>query len=219
MPRRAGPNMFEPAPTRRSTRIAGKATATRTEPQLLEHIASLTSLRELAVLKMQMDAERVPKTKAVKNALEHKEEEIIREQEENVVSPNNIKKKMRPIRKAMGQKTRKNTGMFFGTRKPGLARRAMNQARNAELEAALQALPEAQKANEANAAHAARRRGAPNAAMNNLSRRFGQMSLGPRMSSTNGLNPLNRNRTRKGVKGYHGNFNTEEGGGRRKRRS
>ena len=80
-------NMFEPAPVRRSRRIAGTAVAARTEKELLAHIAGINDLGALEVLRAQMDSEGIPKTKAVKDALDEQRQAIMRDAEENV-SPN-----------------------------------------------------------------------------------------------------------------------------------
>jgi hypothetical protein len=142
MPKK-GANMFEPPPVRMRRRVAGRAAATRTEPQLLLHIASLPTLNDLAVLKAQMTAEAVPQTKAVKKALYDQEQKIREAMQDEVTSPREVNTKMRAARRALSKMAMKrNTGLLFGpgTRRKSMGRRQMNanMAReNAEFQAAI----------------------------------------------------------------------------------
>ena len=206
--------MFEPVPVKRSGRLRGKATATRTESQLLDHIAGLSTLGELATLRAQMDAEGVPMTKAVKSAMYDQEEMIRQEMEDDVASPNEVDERVRKLKLELlrlGRKP-KRSSLFFGpgTRRMSRGRRAMMAAENADLEAAL-AAENARIQAEAVAAPLALAPVAAvphNAVMNALAERFGQASLGPR-------NAIPYVTTKRGVPGYH--FN-EEGGSRRRPR-
>lgn len=155
--------MFEPVPVRRSRRAETKETAKRTEANLLQHIATLTTMAELGMLKAQMEAEMIPQTKAVKKALEKQEEEIAKEQEDEVASPREVaamKRRLKSQLRKLGRKPSKSS-LFFGpgTRRKSRGRRAMNAAReaaeNAELTRLLEASENQQNAVGANAvAHA-----------------------------------------------------------------
>ena len=213
--------MFEPTVLRRSRRGETKETAKRTEANLIKHIASLRTMIELELLKAQMETEMIPKTKAVKKAMDKQEEEIAKEQEDEVASPSEIaalKKRLKRERRTLGAKPRL-TGVLFGPRSRknmSRGRRTMNATRqaaeNAELEEALAA--ENARIQAQAAAPAAAAPAAANERMNMLANMLSRTHIGPRTSLANGKNPFTRPGVpSRGVPGY--NFK-EEGGGRRK---
>jgi hypothetical protein len=211
---------------KQSRRLATKKIANESEAALLAHIATLDTLGHVNALKAQMASEGIPVKKSVRRALETRKQDIKREQEEDVVSPSELAKKKRAIRRAAvrrGLGPRVNSGLFFGpgTRRNSRGRRAIKVADERNLNAALEALnAEFQERNAAVVAAAPVAAAAPNA-MNSLARRFATMSLGPRAAS-NGRHPWNRERPRMGVPEYHDNWGGEErdkeGGARRKKR-
>ena len=223
--------MFEPAPVRRSRRGQTKETAKRTELQLLQHIATLTTMADLDILKAQMEAEMIPKTKAVKKALDEQEDIIAKEQEDDVASPSEVAAQGRRLKRELRKLGTKpmTTSLFFGpaTRRKSRGRMAMEAVENAEFEKAIAAenaliQAEANAAAEAAAAPAL----SPfvpiatpdNAIMNSLTERFGRANLGPRIGAPNGRNPFTRNAMRsRGVPGYH--FSGEGGSRRRPRKT
>lgn len=227
MARKSAANMSEPAPLRRSRRIALTGTATRTEKELLQHIAAIPDLMSLQVLKTQMNTEGIPKTKAVKKALEEQQQKIMRNAEEDV-SPNAAEALKRASRRAR-RPLRKYPLRFGNT--PGQLRKS--RARRGMV---------ANDWNKAIAAEEARLE--PRAAtppppgpalpafspvpvspadigINNITGRFGRMNLGtlhgPR--ENNGLNPWNRERTQAYLKRARNNNWREEGGGKRTRKT
>ena len=180
-----------------------------------------------------MDSEMIPATKAVKKALEKQEEEIAREQEDEVASPSEVaamKRRLKREMRKLGRKPKKSS-LFFGpgTRRKSRARKAMNAAReaveNADFAEAI-AVENAriQAENAAAAAAAAPVAAAPaaapaaahNAQMNALANMLSGTHIGPVRHLENGRNPFTRNGVAsRGVPGYH--FK-EEGGRRRTRR-
>lgn len=225
--------MFEPpGVVRKSRRGETKETAKRTEAQLLEHIARLTTMAEVDILKAQMEAEMIPKTKAVKKALDKQEEEIEREQQDEVASPSEVAAQARRLKRELRKLGAKatNTGVFFGPlsrKRKSRARTGMKALENAELDAAIaaeNARIEAEGAAPALPPAVASFAPAPagvshNAIMNALADRFAQVNLGPRTAVANGKNPFTRRGVpSRGVPGY--DFRDDsEGGGRRTRRT
>lgn len=200
---------------RKSSRVAAKQTVERVEADLLKHIKSLETLAQIGALKAQMDSGMFPTTKAVKKALDEQKQKIVKEQEDDAISPGEVNRKrkrlVRETRKLAAKPKRSNLFFGPGTRKKSRARVTMERegaraqaAENAELDAALEA--EAARIEAANAAAAAVPR---NAVMNNLAERFGRTTLGPANRYSHGTP------SRKGVPGYH--FNAM-GGSRRGRR-
>ena len=122
-------------------------------------------MAELGILKAQMEAEMIPQTKAVKKALEKQEEEIAKEEEDEVASPSEVaamKRRLKREMRKLGRKPRASS-LFFGpgTRRKSRGRRAMNAAENAELTRLLEASENQQNALGANAvAHAEEREAA-----------------------------------------------------------
>ncbi len=174
MPRKkAAPNMFEPAPVRTSRRLAGKAKLRMAGPQLIEHIRGLTTREELAVLMAQLEAESIPRTKAVKEALEDQEqlidqhEQELAEEEEARAEEEEVKAAQSVRRALTARERRKYPGGLFGyAGSKGAYRRARmlasqqapaarNAVEEAEVLAYLEALPEEQIARGANAAYVA----------------------------------------------------------------
>lgn len=221
--------MFEPVPVRRSRRGETRETAQRSEAELLQHIATLTTMAQLGMLKAQMDAEMIPKTKAVKKALDDQEDLISREEEDDVASPSEVAAQARRLKRQLrnlGRKPRVSNLLFGpGTRRMSRGRRAMMAAENANFQEAIAAENARIQAEDAARAAAAAAAPAPvpvpavvphNAIMNALADRFGEASLGPRAAAANGRNPFTRNAVRsRGVPGYH--F-IEEGGRRQTHR-
>jgi len=165
--------MFEPAPVRSSRRLAGKAKLRMAGPQLVEHIQGLTTREQLAVLKAQLEAESIPQTKVIKQALED-QEQLIDQYEQELAAAEQLKAKKNLRRAITARERRKYPGGLFGyagskgeyrrakmlaAQQAPAALAALEEARNAaeeaEVLAYLEALPDEQNAQGANAAYVA----------------------------------------------------------------
>jgi len=223
-------NMLEPAPVRRSRRIAGTAIAARTEKDLLAHIATINDLGALEYLKMQMDSEAVPKTKAVKDALDEQRQTILRDAEENI-SPNAaaaLRLASRRARRPLMRSYPLRFGNQPGPLRKSKARRTMianNWARAIAAE-------EARIAQENTVAPPVARNviaptgtpfvpvpaGPADPTMNALAERFRAVNLGS-LRRSNGLTPWNRRRTQNYLRRVENtNWGGESRGGSRKTR-
>jgi len=189
----------------KSRRIAGKATLVRALPALLEHIGMLETHEELAILKAQMEDERIPQTRVIKEAFEQQEQVINQAEEEQAQAEAKEESKVKEkVRRALTSRIKRKlpSGRLFGyaPSKDELRRAKMRAAvegpaalaafeaaqrakEDRDFERAIAALPEEQEAraaNDAAAAEEAHRRELAAAAMNELAFNLGGISLGKR---------------------------------------